>query len=114
MQELFFLNERLRGYDAVIIYGAGFSGTGILYKLLQHNVKVYCFADSDPEKCGKRIMNIPVLHIDELGDYRDAAVIVGGLYAFTVAAELEKRGFCNLFFDYANEVRALHLDCGDG
>lgn len=114
MQELFFLNTQLQEYDTVIIYGAGFAGTGILYKLLQHNIKVFCFADSDPERCGKKILNIPVYHIDELKEHQNAAMIVGGLYAFTIAAELEKRGFHNLFFDYANELRTLHLDRGDG
>ena len=110
MKELFFLNNEILDYEKVIIYGAGAAGENMLFKLLQRNVKVECFADSDPEKCGKLFMNIPITHIDKLTEMRGtAAVIVSGRYAFTVAEELEKRGFEHIFLDYGNEVRVIHL-----
>jgi len=114
MQELFCLNERIRDFDSVIIYGAGNAGQTILLKLLQHNVKVACFADSDPEKCGHKFLNIPIVHIDTLGDKIDSAIIVGGVYAFTVVRELEKRGFRHIFYDYGNDVRIIHLEREEG
>jgi len=110
MQELFSLNKNIRDYESVIIYGAGNAGQTILLKLLQLNVKVECFADSDPEQCGSRFLNIPVIHIDDLECKQESAVIVGGVYAFSVAQELEKRGFKHLFYDYGNDVRIVHLD----
>jgi NADH/NAD ratio-sensing transcriptional regulator Rex len=111
MQNLFNLNEDIRQFDAVIIYGAGAAGQGMLLRLLQENVKVHCFADSDPEKCGTYILNIPVTHIDELADLREtAAMIVLSGYAFPVAKELEKRGWKHLFFDYGNDYGIVHLE----
>ena len=110
MKDLFFINEDILSYEKIIIYGTGQAGKSVLFKLLQRNVKVECFADSNPEKCGARYMNIPITHIDELTEIcKDAAVIVSGRYAFIVAAELKKRGFAHLFFDYGNEVNIIHL-----
>jgi NADH/NAD ratio-sensing transcriptional regulator Rex len=111
MKDLFFLNEEILSYEKIIIYGLGVAGKGVLLKLLQRNVRVECFADSDPEKCGTRYLNIPVVHIDDLIDVREtAAVIVCGGHAFNIAVELEKRGFRHLFLDYANEAGILHLE----
>ena len=113
MHELFFLNESIRNFVSVIIYGAGNAGQTILLKLLQQNVKVECFADSDPDKCEGKFLNIPIIHIDRLQDKHELAVIVGGVYAFTVAKELEKRGFRHIFYDYGNDVRIVHLERED-
>jgi NADH/NAD ratio-sensing transcriptional regulator Rex len=110
MEELFNLNEKLRKYERIIIYGAGAAGRGVLLKLLQRNIKVEYFADTDPEICGKKYLNIPIVHIDELSESESTAVIVAGAYAFAVAAELEKRGFGNIFYDYGNEVNIVHLE----
>ena len=115
MKELFHFNEDIFNYPKVIIFGAGEAGKCVFYKLLQRNVKVECFADSDPEKCGKRFMNIPIVHIDKLTEMRkSAAFIVSGRYAISVADELEKRGFEHLFLDYGNEVRVIHLARSSG
>jgi NADH/NAD ratio-sensing transcriptional regulator Rex len=110
VKTLFKLNEDIREFRRVIVYGVGNAGKKVFLKLLQNNVKVSCFADSDPEKCGRKHLNIPILHIDELTDWTDAAVIVCGVYAFPVAKELEKRGFQYLFYDYASEEGILHLE----
>ena len=113
MKELFFLNEDILNYEKIIIYGAGMAAKGLLLKLLQRNVKVECFADSYPDNCGARYLNIPIIHIDDLADEREtAAVIVSGKYAFNVAEELEKRGFQHLFLDYGSEVGSIHLKRG--
>ena len=110
MKDLFFINEEIFGFEKVIIYGAGWAGKNMLLKLLQRDIKVECIADYSPEKCGTRLLNIPVRHIDELAEMREtAAIIVSGRYAFTVAAELEKRGWKNIFFDYGNDVNVIHL-----
>jgi redox-sensing transcriptional repressor len=113
MQELFFLNKSINDFDSVIIYGAGNAGQAVLLKLLQRNIKVDCFADSDPEKCGKKFLNVPIYHIDELQDKHGSAIIVAGTYAFKVAEELKKRGYLHIFFDYGNEVRIIHLERED-
>ena len=114
MKELFNLNEDIFGYGKIIIYGAGAAGKQMLLKMLQRNVKIECFADSDPEKCGTRHLNIPVVHIDDLAAEREAAaVIVCGVHTFNVAGELEKRGFRHLFYDCANELGIVHLERED-
>ena len=111
LKDLFFLNEDIRGFDNVIVYGAGNAGKGVFLRLLQHNVKTLCFADSDPEICGSRYLNIPVVHIDDLAEYRSsAAVVVCGRFALTVAEELEKRGFVHIFMDHGNDSGVVHLD----
>ncbi|MDR1397713.1 MAG: hypothetical protein LBJ14_08280 [Desulfarculales bacterium] len=109
MRELFSLNRSIRDFEDVIVYGTGRAGKAVFLKLLQHNVKVCCFADSDPENCGKTHLNIPIVHIGDLSDKLAAAVVVSGRYAFKIAQELQKMGFRNLFFDYLNEVGVLHL-----
>lgn len=114
MKELFCLNNDVLSFDKIIIYGAGMAGSNLLLKLLQHNIKVECFADSDPEKCGKRYLNIPIVHINELTAERErSAMIVSGTYAFTVAAELDKLGFQHIFYDYGNDVNIIHLERED-
>lgn len=111
MKELFPLNEETRKYDKIIIYGAGWVGRRVLLKMLQHDIKVECFADTDTEIVGTKLLNVPIVHIDELTELREtAAVIVAGRFAFTVASELEKRGFRHLFLDYGNEANIVHLE----
>ena len=81
--------------------------------MLQYNIKIVCFADSNPDNVNKKLLNIPVLDIKELLDMRDdAAIIVGGLYMYEVAAELEKMEFKHIFFDYSNGD-FVHLDRED-
>ncbi len=97
-------------YENVVIYGSGVAGQHMLLRLLQHNVKVLCLADSDPERCDKKFMNIPIVHINKLTPLCEtAAMIVCGKYAFDVARELEKRGFLHLFFDWGNDAEVIHL-----
>jgi FlaA1/EpsC-like NDP-sugar epimerase len=114
LEPLFYLNEHIRSFDHVVIYGAGGAGKGILMKALQHDIKIDCFADSDPDKCGKKILNVPVLHIKDqavLDMREDAAVIVGGLYVFDVAPELEKLGFRHIFQYWAG-THYVYLERG--
>lgn len=113
MRELFTLNAELLDFSRVIIYGTGQAGRGIFLKLLQRNIKVECFADSYPDNCGAVIFGIPVYHIHELKNKTDSAIIVGGRYAFQVAAELEKMGFEHIFYDFGNEVNVIHLERED-
>ena len=110
MKPLFFLNEDIREYSDVIIYGCGDAGRSIFQKLLQRNVKVLCFADNNPDNCGQLIWNTPVIHIKELEDkYEDAVFIVGGKYMRDLSKSLTEIGIKNLFYDYANEVGVIHL-----
>jgi NADH/NAD ratio-sensing transcriptional regulator Rex len=86
----------------------------MIFKLLQRDVKVECIADSDSEKCGTKLLNIPVKHIDELTEKREsAAVIVTGWSAPKIAALLEQRGWKHIFFDYGNEIGLIHLNTED-
>jgi hypothetical protein len=114
MQPLFYMNEDIRAFDEVIIYGSGQAGTGMFQKLWQRTVKVLCFAESNPDNCGRLIWNTPVTHISELADkYGSAAFIVGGRYMYDVKKTLMEMGVRHLFFDYANEVGVIHLG-GEG
>jgi NADH/NAD ratio-sensing transcriptional regulator Rex len=110
MKDLFFINEEITYFDKVIIYGAGWAGKNMLLKLLQRDIKVECIADYDPRKIGTRMLNIPVTHIDELSEHcESAAIVVSGRFALEVAAQLEKRGWEHIFFDYGNDVQVIHL-----
>ena len=114
MKDLFFINEDIFSFEKVFIYGAGWAGKNMLLKLLQRDIRVECFADYDPEKCGTRLLNIPITHIDELAGMREtAAIIVTGRFAPTVAAQLEKRGWIHIFFDYGNDAEVVHLERED-
>lgn len=114
MKPLFQFNDDILSYDEIIIYGCGMAARDIFQKLLQRNVKVLCFADSNPDNCGQRIWNIPVVDIKGLTDkYDRAAFIVGGKYLGEVSRELIKMGVKHLFYDYANEVGVIHLG-GEG
>ena len=110
MKELFILNEELKGFSSVIIYGTGNAGRGIFLKLLQRNVKVDCFIDSYPENCGSAIFGVPVHHIREISGKTDSAIIVGGRYTFPVAAELKKFGYDHIFYDLSSEAEIIHLE----
>lgn len=111
MEKLFHLNNNILHYDKIIIFGVGMAGHAMLLKLIQHDIKVECFADSDPEKCCKKHLNIPIIHINKLIDECErAAVIVSGRFAFTTAKELLKLGFQHIFYDFGNEVNVIHLE----
>lgn len=111
LEPLFHLNENLCKANRIIIYGSGVAAKNIFTKMLQRNIKIECFADSNPDNCGKKIMNHPVFQIKNLLDMcEDSAIIVGGLYMSEVALELEKLGFKNIFFDYTNELGFVHLE----
>jgi FlaA1/EpsC-like NDP-sugar epimerase len=114
LKDLFFINEEIYGFSSVIIYGAGTAGKNMIFKLLQRDVKVECIADSDPLKCGTKLLNIPVVHIDGLAESREsAAIIVTGRFALDVALQLEMRGWKHIFFDYGNETGIIHLNRED-
>ena len=114
MKPLFHLNEDIRAYSEIIIYGSGMSGRVTFQRLLQRNVGVLCFADSNPDNCGQLIWNKPVVLIGELTDkFETAAFIVAGRYLGEVSRELEKMGVKHLFFDYGNETNFIHLG-GEG
>jgi NADH/NAD ratio-sensing transcriptional regulator Rex len=114
LKDLFSINEEIYRFETVIIYGAGAAGKNMIFKLLQRDVKVECIADSDPIKCGTKLLNVPVKHIDELTSYcESAAVIVTGWSAPKIAALLKQRGWKHIFFDYGNEVGLVHLNMED-
>ena len=102
MKNLFLLNKDIFQYKKIIIYGAGIAGKTLLMKLLQCNIKVDCFVDTNPSVCGKKYLNIPVFHINDVLDKReDTAIIVGGWYIAEIVPELERLGFQNIFKDPA-------------
>ena len=49
--------------NRIYIIGAGLTGTSIASEIEKKNIfgKVVAFIDDDPEKIGKKILNIPVL-----------------------------------------------------
>jgi NADH/NAD ratio-sensing transcriptional regulator Rex len=114
LEPLFYLNKHLKDFERVIIYGAGAAGKALLMKMLQYNIKVECFADSNPDKAGRKILNIPIRHIKErevLDMGETAAVVIGGLHIFDVEPELTELGFRHIFQDLAGPDY-IHLERG--
>jgi NADH/NAD ratio-sensing transcriptional regulator Rex len=111
MKELFNLNEDIREFKNVIIYGCGEAGQKMLLKLLQRNIKVSCFADTAPGKVGTFYLNVPVTHINDLlVGKADSAVIACGRHMDQIMKELTKLGFKHLFYDYGNDVDLIHVE----
>ncbi|MDR1705741.1 MAG: hypothetical protein LBS19_13800 [Clostridiales bacterium] len=114
MEPLVYLNERIKDFESVIIYRKGEAGKAILMRLLQHDIKVECFADPNPGEA-ERILNIPVLHIRDqavLDMAADTPVIVWGLGLFQAAEELKKLGFRHIFYELAGPD-FIQLERGD-
>ena len=72
------IEDALKGYDTVILYGAGKIGvrTQQLLKEGRLNTKIKYFAVTDITDNPDIVMGIPVREIDSLKDYKERALII--------------------------------------
>jgi prephenate dehydrogenase len=112
LEPLLVLNESIRKFKSIIIYGTGAAAGTILMMLLERNIKVECFTDGKLDNCNKKYFNLPVYYIKDqslLSKKEEAAVIISGLFTREIAVELDKLGFKHLFYELIEHV---HLDTG--
>lgn len=70
--------DRIKGYDKIIIYGAGKVAVETIRILEKNNIKIFAVAVSNKQINPDKIGNYEILEIGELIDYkREALVIVG-------------------------------------
>lgn len=83
----------------IILFGAGTYGKRALDYFGRENIA--CFADNDKAKEGRRILDIPVISLQQLrevhGNY-DVVISAGAEASFPIAAQLEEAGIHNYRF----------------
>lgn len=99
MKPLYVKNPLLDG-KKVIIYGIDEIAVLTFTALLQNEVYVSCFCNPEENGTEFRIMNKPVITVEELYECKSEAVIViGGLDNMNQAEALEREGF-QIFYDF--------------
>ncbi len=88
----------LKGYDTIILYGAGIIGIKTLQLLKEGrlNTKIKYFAVTDRKDNPDIVMGIPIREIDNLKDYKETALIiisVGRKYEVEVEDILRRKKF---------------------
>jgi len=66
----------IKKYENIIIFGAGIIGTKVAKALIEKENKISYFAISDKNKNEKKVLDINVLCIDDLIDYKDNSIIL--------------------------------------
>ena len=61
----------------VIIFGAGGTGRKLAESIMKADHKVICFLDSDPNKWGKNIFNIPIMSPEQIREMEYDYVLLG-------------------------------------
>ncbi|MFC1640103.1 glycosyltransferase [Gemmatimonadota bacterium] len=69
-----FLGRRING-RRVVVCGAGPVGKSFALALQEEGHTVAAFVDLDPRKIGQTIHGAPVIHADNVGEYRDCFVV---------------------------------------
>lgn len=99
MNALYIKNPLLDG-KKIVIYGTDERAVLTFTALLQNQVYVSCFCAPDLKDTDVKIMNKPVISMEELYNCKnEAAIVVGGLKHMKKAEELERQGFL-VFFDF--------------
>lgn len=99
MKPLYVKNPLLDG-KKIVVYGIDEKAVLTFTALLQNEVYVSCFCNPGKESTELRIMNKPVITVEELYDCKNEAVIVvGGLNNMDRAEALEREGFL-VFYDF--------------
>lgn len=99
MKPLYVRNPLLDG-KKIVIYGIDEKAVLIFTTLLQNEVYVSCFYSPDKKYTELRIMNKPVITIEELHDSKnEIVVVIGGLNNMSQAEALEQEGF-QVFYDF--------------
>lgn len=99
MEPLYVKNPLLDG-KKIIIYGIGEKAVITFTALLQNEVNVNFFCNPDKNDKEIRIMNKPVITVEELNHYKkEAVIVIGGLDNMKQAEILEREGF-QVFYDF--------------
>lgn len=103
IEENFLIEEKMKKYDSIIIYGAGAIGKRTLSMLRakSRGEKIKSFAVTSKENNLKEIDGIAVKEIDELMEYTEKAAIivaVSAKYREEINALLRDKGFKNIYF----------------
>jgi len=95
---IYSVNQNLKKFPYVVIYGAGSSGQNLLAQLLCDDVYVHYFCDSDQKKWGEVIMGKKVISPKYLYSLKDeAAVLVSSIYAEEIVTTLTEKGMKNIY-----------------
>ena len=93
-----FINKSNIKDNLLVIYGAGTIGRLTLEALIEKNVKVNFFCDSDVKKKNTAIDNIKILSPDELDKLdKNTNIFVAAHYFSSIVPLLQNKGFKNLF-----------------
>lgn len=99
MNALYIKNPLLEG-KKVVIYGTDENAVLTFTALLQNEIYVSCFCAPDDKDRDVKIMNKPVISMEELYHCKaEAAVVIGGLKHMKEAEKLEQEGF-SVFYDF--------------
>ncbi len=93
MEQLFLINPVIK-QKPIVIYGAGNTGLDCFVELLNRNVKVDAFCDSNSSKWGMKLMNKRVMPPNELyADVNRYNVIIASQFFEEISGDLENHGY---------------------
>jgi len=101
--------------SGIIVYGAGDNSVRFLTSLFLRGVKanILCVTDSDKSKHGKRILDLPIIAVEEINKYsKEIPILITPLKGFRqIADNLKSMGFSNLFYyDKVARERMIFID----
>lgn len=98
--EPLYVKNPLLDEKKIIIYGIDEKAVITFTALLQNEVNVTCFCNPGKKDKEIRIMNKPVITVEELNHYKkEAVIVIGGLDSMKQAEILEQEGF-QVFYDF--------------
>lgn len=99
MEPLYIKNPLLEG-KKIVIYGIDEKAILTFTALLQNEVYVSSFCNPNKESTELKIMNKPIVTIEELYKHKnEIVVVIGGLDNMDAAETLEREGF-RVFYDF--------------
>lgn len=99
MNPLYIKNPLMDG-KKVVVYGTNEKAILTFTTLMQNGVYVSCFCNSDGKSTDFKIMNKPIIAMEELYNCKsEIIVVVGGLDYMKKAEALEQEGF-QVFYDF--------------
>ena len=92
MQQLFEINNKVLS-KPIIIYGAGNTGLDCFVELMNRDIRVEAFCDSDSSKWGIKLMNKNVISPEELSrKINGYNVIIASQFHREISGKLRKWG----------------------
>lgn len=99
MQNLYRVNEKIKDYKNIVIYGTSGEAIAIFCTALQHQLHVDGFVDDDEDNWGVRFFNKKVISRLDLYDLRPCAVLVSKDLKQEILEELKKIPGAGIFFN---------------